>query len=92
MALLIKINSLNLNRHFSPIVQLFGRKYFKSQNIFALAVWRSGHRIRLRNYRPGFKSHQGIRFFREIIAIPFCIIDFISIVLYDEKVKYRSGA
>jgi hypothetical protein len=28
----------------------------------SLAAWRSGHRIRLRNRRPGFESRQGLRF------------------------------
>jgi hypothetical protein len=28
----------------------------------ALAAWRSGHRIRHRNRRPGFESRLGIRF------------------------------
>jgi pyridoxal biosynthesis lyase PdxS len=30
--------------------------------IHALAKWRIGHSIRLRNRRPGFESRQGIRF------------------------------
>jgi hypothetical protein len=33
--------------------------------LLALAAWRSGHRIRLRNKKTGFESRQGIRFFRE---------------------------
>jgi hypothetical protein len=38
-------------------------------NRFALAAWRSGHRIRLRNRRPGFESRQGIRFLWENITM-----------------------
>jgi hypothetical protein len=33
--------------------------------INALVAWRSGHRIRLRNRRPGFGSRQGLRFIRK---------------------------
>jgi hypothetical protein len=29
-------------------------------NTHALAAWRSGHRIRLMNRRPGFESRQGL--------------------------------
>jgi hypothetical protein len=32
---------------------------------FSPTPWRSGHRIRLRNRRPGFESRQGVKFFRE---------------------------
>jgi hypothetical protein len=33
------------------------KKFFTT----ALAAWHSGHRIRLRNFGPGFVSRQGIR-------------------------------
>jgi hypothetical protein len=40
-----------------------------------LAAWRDGHRVGLRNRRPGFESR-----FREIIAMLMCIIGLICIV------------
>jgi hypothetical protein len=34
--------------------------------------WRSGHRNRLSNRRPGFESRQGVRFFWEYLAMLWC--------------------
>jgi hypothetical protein len=38
----------------------------------ALAAWRSGHRTRLRNTRPGFESRQGVRFLGKHSNAVFC--------------------
>jgi hypothetical protein len=47
----------------------------------ALAAWRSGHRIRLRNRRPGFESRQGVRFLGKTSEFCYvCILDSICIV------------
>jgi hypothetical protein len=35
---------------------------FLSMNQYALAAWRSGHSISLKNSRHGFKSRKGVRF------------------------------
>jgi hypothetical protein len=47
--------------------------------IFALAAWRSGHRIRLSNISPGFESRQGVRFLGKVATL-LCIIDLLRIV------------
>jgi hypothetical protein len=46
---------------------------------WALVAWRSGHRISLRDSRPGFESRQGIRCFRKNVAMLLCL-DLICIV------------
>jgi hypothetical protein len=43
--------------------------HFQNNEQLIRPPWRSGHRICLRNRRPQFDSRQGIRFFRENIAM-----------------------
>jgi hypothetical protein len=41
-----------------------------------VAAWRSGHRIRLKNWRPGFESSQGVRFYvgkHSNAAVYYCL-------------------
>jgi hypothetical protein len=46
------------------IVECYIHSYHTVKKLIeiALAAWRRGHRIRLRNRRPGFESRQGVRF------------------------------
>jgi hypothetical protein len=65
-----------------------GRFLNKTPNL-VLAEWFSGHRIRLRNIRPGFESRHDIGLLRENIVMLMCTIDLIWIArVYVRRDEY----